>query len=804
MHRVLIAGLLDELGKWLEKRLPEVSVEVAHDGKETLAKLAQGDWALLVIDDSLTGPAAMDVLHHVREQLHLTELPILFCLDKTEENDLQSTLVDDLGVRQWVYHPLNRDELAREAAAALSLSLSPVETGGNAARQTLAAVAGVWERFKDPILARVTVLERATTALLANALDDDLRQQAGREAHKLAGSVGTFGFPEGSRLAREAEQLLQLGGPLRQAEAQRLSELVVALRRELQRTPAEPARSLSPAPEGQPLLLIVDDDEELAQRLALEALAHGLRVEVAASPAAARAILSRSRPDIVLLDLSFGNEKEDGLTLLAELGAAAPPILTLVFTVRGTFTDRVEVARLGGRGFLEKPLAPAQVMESVFQSLEHVRPPSTKVLAVDDDPEVLAALQATLEPQGLKLITLGDPSRFWETLQETAPELLILDVDMPVVSGIDLCQVIRNDSRWSNLPVVFLTGHTDSETIQRIFAVGADDYVAKPFVGPELLVRVRNRLDRGKLLRAMADVDYLTGLTNRRRSLEVLGQFLRLASRHKQQMALAILDIDHFKDVNDRYGHATGDMVLRRLAELLTAAFRGDDVVARWGGEEFVLGMYGMTKHDGVQRLAEVLEALRGEEFNGADGQHFRVQFSGGVADYPDDGADVQLLYRAADAALYQAKTAGRGRVLPAGWTPPRSEAQMVDVVLVDDDEALAGLISAALETRGYQHQWIKDGWSAVETLGGPSPALTARVVLLDLGLPDLDGLAVLKRLVLHIDPARTRIIVFTARSTGDDVRESLRLGASDYVAKPVTIPALTQRLRRALEAERA
>jgi diguanylate cyclase (GGDEF)-like protein len=128
-----------------------------------------------------------------------------------------------------------------------------------------------------------------------------------------------------------------------------------------------------------------------------------------------------------------------------------------------------------------------------------------------------------------------------------------------------------------------------------------------------------------------------------------------------------VLDLDHFKQINDRYGHAAGDAVLCRLSSLLVREFRATDVVARWGGEEFVLGLYGLSCHHGVRRLTEFLEALRHEEFTGADGTRFQVTFSAGVAAYPANGADLQTLYRAADHTLYQAKATGRARVLSAG-----------------------------------------------------------------------------------------------------------------------------------------
>jgi len=226
------------------------------------------------------------------------------------------------------------------------------------------------------------------------------------------------------------------------------------------------------------------------------------------------------------------------------------------------------------------------------------------------------------------------------------------------------------------MPVLFLTAYTDRDVVRRVFAAGADDYVSKPIVGPELVTRIANRLERTQLYRSVAETDTLTGVANRRKAGQVLGQFLRLAERHGQPLSLAILDLDYFKQVNDNYGHAAGDAVLCRLGQLLLRSFRGEDVVARWGGEEFMVGMYGMTKRDGVQRLAEVLDALRREAFTLSDGGTFRVSFSAGVAEYPTDGHDVQALYRAADGALYQAKEAGRNRVLPTEDYVPAPDDQ--------------------------------------------------------------------------------------------------------------------------------
>ncbi|HEU0079521.1 MAG TPA: response regulator, partial [Longimicrobiaceae bacterium] len=578
-----------------------------------------------------------------------------------------------------------------------------------------------------------------------------------------------------------------------------------ALRAELERGPApapEPARTH--ATDDRPFLLVVDADREMADRLATEAGGRQFRTEVASGVPQARRVLSRQRPDVVLLDLSLEESLPAGLDFLAELSRREPPVPAVVLTERTDFTDRVEVARRGGRGFLQKPVAPRQAVDAVAGVLRERTPADTHLLAVDDDPAVLGAVRALLEPRGIRVTTLTDPLRFWETLEQTAPDVLVLDVDMPHLGGLELCRVVRADPRWTGIPVLFLTARNDPDTVQRVFAAGADDFVTKPFVGPELVTRLTNRLDRVQLHRTLAETDPLTGLANRRKSEEVAQHFLRLAARKEQPFSLAVIDLDHFKAVNDRAGHAAGDEVLQRIARLLLRSFRAEDVVARWGGEEFVIGMFGMEKGAGVQRLTQVLGRFSQERFDGPDGEEFSVTFSAGIAEFPRDGRELPDLYRLADQALYQAKEEGRARVCAAGWSqdaPP--DAPTVDVLLVDDDAALAGLLLHALETRGFRTQWLQDGGAAVEALVGEHPALRAKVVLLDADLPGVDGVGVLRALGAAGVLARSRVVMLTARSDEAETLKTLELGAFDHVAKPFGVPVLLQRIRRALGTRR-
>jgi diguanylate cyclase (GGDEF)-like protein len=530
-------------------------------------------------------------------------------------------------------------------------------------KKAIEAAIVVWQRVKEKLSSRVATIEQATTAILNNKLGDELRQQSIVEAHKLAGSLGMFDLDEGSRLAREIEQIFQKQAPLNQEQRQHLSQLMTAMRRELKRATQEKLPD-SLAVEKKPLLLIVEKDKSLAQQWATEVANRGMLAEIVQDATAAREWISQQLPHVVLLDLTSTETFTNDLTLVGELSACTPPVPVLVLTDRDGWLDRVRIARLGGRWFLQKPLSANEIVEAVNQVLQRTQKAEAKVMVVDDDPLMLETLHDLLEPWGIKLFTLEEPLQFWPTFEAVLPNLLILDVEMPQLSGIELCQVVRNDLRWAELPILFLTAHTDAETRQRVFEVGADDYVSKPIVVPELVTRILNRLERSRLLRNLAETDVLTRVSNRRQSTQDLNQLLQLAERSKQPLCFALIDLDRLKQINDQYEYAVGDRVLSRFGELLRRNFRSEDVVARWGGAEFVVGMYGMNRSEGVQRITDLLEILRKETFATSNSTQLQVTFSAAVVEYLHDGVALTQMYQVAKALLLQAKAAGGNLIL--------------------------------------------------------------------------------------------------------------------------------------------
>lgn len=363
--------------------------------------------------------------------------------------------------------------------------------------KTVAVVNKVWDQFKDKVQERVAIFDRVVEALANDTMTSQLQRQAAQEAHKLAGSLGIFGFMEGTRTAKTIEHLLQ--SPAAADQVEEITRLTRALKQELE---SPPNQHLTPLEQTEQIdhVLLVDDDTELAARLKLEAANSGICLEVASNLADARRSIARRLPDGVLLDLALADQSGDGFTLLAELSTQMPAVPAIVFSASDSFGDRLKAARLRVQGFLHKTIPPAQVLAAVKQILNRKHNTEATILIVNDDSALLSSLQTLLEPWGLHLITVNDPQKFWTMLDEIAPDLVILDVQLPQMNGIELCKVIRNEMRWCELPILFLTAHKDAETVHQIFAAGADDFVSKPIIGPELVARIMGRLERLHLL----------------------------------------------------------------------------------------------------------------------------------------------------------------------------------------------------------------------------------------------------------------------------------------------------------------
>ncbi len=303
------------------------------------------------------------------------------------------------------------------------------------------------------------------------------------------------------------------------------------------------------------------------------------------------------------------------------------------------------------------------------------------ILVADDEPINRSLIQRRLERAGYRVLTAENGSEAVERTLASLPDLVILDVMMPVMDGLEACRRIKDDEATRDIPIIFLSARDETEVKVNGLLLGANDYISKPFKAEELLARVdvamrlkheRDRLREtveearahAELAQERAVTDALTGLSNRYGLQRSLVREHAQARRYERPLACLMIDLDNFKKVNDTYGHNAGDTALQQVATILIEAVRRSDMVFRYGGEEF-LALLPETDLEGAVALAEKIREAASARLFG-DGQYvFSLTLSVGAANLYGSESGNDMIARA-DLALYHAKEQGRNRVARA------------------------------------------------------------------------------------------------------------------------------------------
>jgi diguanylate cyclase (GGDEF)-like protein len=303
------------------------------------------------------------------------------------------------------------------------------------------------------------------------------------------------------------------------------------------------------------------------------------------------------------------------------------------------------------------------------------------VLTVDNSPMVQRLIAAHLAQEPIDIIPVLSGADALAAARDQRPDLVLLGVQMPKPDGWDVCRMLKSDALTRNIPIIFLTAEDDPAHKIRGLDLGASDYITKPFDPAELIARVRSTLRTKELIDLLSEkamIDGLTGLRNRAYLDERLETELAEAKRYCKPLSCVMLDIDHFKRFNDQHGHAVGDQVLRHVAAVLRETARAEDVVCRYGGEEFCILLPCVSAGRAVvfaERARAALAAQSVELRGGIES----VTASFGVSDTTVStaaAAVAEALLMAADRAMYDAKRAGRNRIhAPAGPVQPAGAA---------------------------------------------------------------------------------------------------------------------------------
>jgi diguanylate cyclase (GGDEF)-like protein len=337
----------------------------------------------------------------------------------------------------------------------------------------------------------------------------------------------------------------------------------------------------------------------------------------------------------------------------------------VVHNMDADFSSIKAVLRAGTDHCFGMATHPSDILAKLIELCSHEDEPPFRVLVVEDSATASMSIQRTLKQSGIESHAVANPADILNSLRSYQPDLVLMDMFMPKCTGVEATRVIRQHPEFLSTPIIYLSGEGDMGLQVDALRLGGEYFLTKPFNPVFLNAVVKSKIERYRALRRSMQHDGLTGLLNHRAIKDRLATAIHLAARTNGLLSVAMIDIDHFKHVNDKYGHPVGDQVIRGLAWLLKQRLRKSDLVGRYGGEEFLVVLPDSDSsqaHDILDRIRRDFAVIK----HALSDQWFEASFSTGVSGYPAITCPESLI-KDADAALYEAKQKGRNTVIARG-----------------------------------------------------------------------------------------------------------------------------------------
>lgn len=420
-------------------------------------------------------------------------------------------------------------------------------------------------------------------------------------------------------------------------------------------------------------------------------------------------------------------------------------------------------------------------------------PDRGKILLVDDDVAILKLLENAFTLECYKVYICDDSETAMDTIALVRPDIVILDLMMPKLDGYEILEKIKSMPEYSDMHVIILSARSDIDDKVRGIKAGADDYITKPFVITEVITRVEMIMRRSENYREKLLKDSLTDAYSRYYFNLRIAEELERFKRNGTIFSIAFIDMDHFKHINDKYGHQVGDCVLRELVAYIIANTRKCDSVFRYGGEEFVILMPDTTD----EQAFVVIERLRkgfGEKTISVGDVDLNVTFSAGIRQVNEKTGSIDQIISDADKAMYYSKKCGRNRVSIYDEKMDAEDLKKT-LLIVDDESTILKLLRDRLSSTGYRVITAKDGTSALELVREVHPD----AVILDIVLPGMDGFEVCKRIKEDAATQATKVIMLSRRKHRKSIIRGFQTGADDYVTKPFSMEELESRIMKVL-----
>ena len=522
--------------------------------------------------------------------------------------------------------------------------------------------------YRQNLQQRLDELDRLWQGVSACPLYHSDYRQCFRLLHSLNGSAATFGYHHLSEIAKQLElslkPLLGKDRSITDQEAEILTHGLAALRHVAAQGPdgdtgdREIPRCTRRAASAQQQLSlgIMNRKPPRAIELANQLRHFGYETQVLIDLSDLCRPGAVSPSQLLVVDLDDGDDEL--LSQVAMISGAGGLVICL--SSNNSWDMRLGVARADARGFQVKPVDISLLVDSIDNLSGVNREEAYRLIIVEDIPELAQHYAVILRQAGFLVWVLNAPEKVLELVDDVKPDLLLIDIYMPGCTGLEVARVLRMHQQLFSIPIVFLSSEGDPE-VQLATLEQGDDFLQKPIGADHLIRVVSSRAARARALNALMYRDSLTGLLNHVTIKLRLESQLAHSQRHGEPLSFVMMDIDRFKQVNDRFGHPMGDQVIRSLAGLLRQRLRADDHIGRYGGEEFALVLSNCSLA-GCQGIVEEIRRAFEVVVHSVNQQQFSCTFSAGVVE-ATAGDTVAEVLQAADAALYRAKEAGRNRL---------------------------------------------------------------------------------------------------------------------------------------------
>ena len=406
-------------------------------------------------------------------------------------------------------------------------------------------------------------------------------------------------------------------------------------------------------------IIVLEDDPTLAQDMIHKLSSTSFEITVIPGIAQIKPSFQENTSCIIA---NLDNLNDTQIKLLGEIEEVRSSIPLIFISQDNSIDARLKAVKSGGQAFILKPVDYTQLLQAIDSLTERQLMQKYRVLIVDDQKSLSDYYATILESADFEVMSVNHPeTELMPALTDFTPDLILLDLYMPYCNGQDLAGIIRQMDNLLSVPLVFLSAEASSDLQLRAMSTGADAFLTKPVSPDDLLLTVQSRIKRGRAVHDLVTKDPLSGLLNRRESIRRLDEEVSRSRRNGTPLSVAMLDLDHFKKINDTLGHATGDWVIKFFARSMQKVFRETDIIGRQGGEEFVV-IFPDTDTEAAQLACKRLKKYIKESESDLPTP---FTYSGGLA-FVEENEDSDKILERADLALYKAKEKGRNKVITA------------------------------------------------------------------------------------------------------------------------------------------